>query len=118
MSESVPHPPTPSPSLPLPPGPDPSEGAMALEPAPVAPIADSAAGGESEDSGDGSSIISEVSGSGDNGGDGGLEDGASARNKSRTGSRAIAPSDGSGPVAGVVRIPTWSRAAGTGYSEG
>ncbi|KAG6287167.1 hypothetical protein E4U46_004281 [Claviceps purpurea] len=86
--------------------------------APVAPIADSAAGGESEDSGDGSSIISEVSGSGDNGGDGGLEDGASARNKSRTGSRAIAPSDGSGPVAGVVRIPTWSRAAGTGYSEG
>ncbi|KAG6317150.1 hypothetical protein E4U22_006461 [Claviceps purpurea] len=112
MSESEPQPPTPSPSLPLPPGPDPSEGAMALEPvrllfladAPssrppsrLAPIADSAAGGESEDSGDGSSIISEVSGSGDNGGDGGLEDGASARNKSRTGSRAIAPSDGSGP---------------------
>ncbi|KAG5961590.1 hypothetical protein E4U56_003802, partial [Claviceps arundinis] len=37
-----------------------------------------------------------LSGSGDNGGDAGLEDGASAR-KSRTGSRAIAPSDGSGP---------------------
>ncbi|KAG6318051.1 hypothetical protein E4U44_008207 [Claviceps purpurea] len=44
MSESEPQPPTPSPSLPLPPGPDPSEGAMALEPAPVAPIADSAPG--------------------------------------------------------------------------
>ncbi|KAG6163492.1 hypothetical protein E4U11_001876, partial [Claviceps purpurea] len=40
MSESVPHPPTPSPSLPLPPGPDPSEGAMALEPVRLLFLAD------------------------------------------------------------------------------
>ncbi|KAG6293343.1 hypothetical protein E4U09_003022 [Claviceps aff. purpurea] len=40
MSESDPHPPTPSPCQPLPPGPDPSEGAMALEPVRLFLLAD------------------------------------------------------------------------------
>ncbi|KAG5987173.1 hypothetical protein E4U52_007846 [Claviceps spartinae] len=105
MSESESHPPTPSPSLPLPPGPDPSEGAMALEPraCPALPSCRRPIFQAPVDSGDGSSIISEVSGSGDNRGDGGLEDGASARRRRRTGSGRDGDGDGGcGPDSDMV----------------